>query len=207
MIRITILCEPYDLHESEYYLEGYQKPIMDFNIRGGACVFIQNGLHFTPIQPPHPVNESCWFYIKTKDNVQRLFGCIYRSPNSPEVNNHNLLMNIKWAQETYTEIVLIGDFNVPSINWENDTATTNYGQNLLDCINDNYLEQLVTEPTRFRTGNIPSLLDLIITSDPNIISDLKITDPFGKSDHVSLVFYLHNAICRNKNKSIQRYNY
>ena len=149
--------------------------------------------------PPHPLQESCWFYIKTEDNVPRLYGCVYRSPNSSDQNNEELLNNINWAKENYREIILIGDYNIPSISWQTHETTSRYAQNFLDCINDNYLEQHIEAYTRFREGQAPSTLDLVFSSDPGIISSIQLRDPFGKSDHLSIYLELQNAVkpCKN----------
>ena len=194
------------IDNSEYFISGFQKPILDFNNRGGTCVYFREGLQYTEVLPPNNVNESNWFCMKTSDNISRLYACIYRSPNSDDENNENLLRNISWAHENYTEVVIVGDMNIPSINWENDTATTEYGRRFVDCVNDNYLEQLIEHPTRYRHGNNPSLLDLILTSDPDIVSSLEYRDPFGKCDHVSLYFEVNNKVLK-ESETKYRYNY
>ena len=54
------------------------------------------------------------------------------------------------------------------------------------------MEQLIDEQTRYREGQTPSLLDLLIVSDPDIVSNLSYCDPFGKSDHITICFDLRN---------------
>ena len=125
-------------------------------MRGGACVFVRTGLDFTIIKPPNITQESIWISIKTHDKINRLYGCIYRSPNSSNINNENLLSNLKWASENFTEIILIGDFNIPQINWLNYECSNVFAQSFLETILDCYMEQLLLEPTRFREGQNPS---------------------------------------------------
>jgi hypothetical protein len=48
------------------------------------------------------------------------------------------------------------------------------------------LTQLVTAPTRFRTGQNPSLMDLILTNDVNLITSVEYCSPIGISDHCVL---------------------
>ena len=62
----------------------------------------------------------------------------------------------------------------------------------MDCLNDNRFEQLITEPTRFRLRQMPSVLDLIITSDPKICANLSIRNPLGKCDHATLYSSVKN---------------
>ncbi|XP_044745064.1 uncharacterized protein LOC123306927 [Coccinella septempunctata] len=53
-----------------------------------------------------------------------------------------------------------------------------------DMIRDSDLTQLVDFPTRFRGTQSPSLLDLILVNDTDIVSNIEQHPPFGKSDHV-----------------------
>ena len=84
----------------------------------------------------------------------------------------------------FPQIILAGDFNLPSISWIDGTGQVNtdpsYGtdvnQLLLESVNEFGLEQLVTEPTR--RGNI---LDLIFSSHPDSIKNVEVIP--GMSDH------------------------
>ena len=61
-----------------------------------------------------------------------------------KLNQHRSLPNM----------LLVGDFNLPDILWENSSLRPNlvYSSGLsyqmMDVVNDNYLTQMVTEPTR-----------------------------------------------------------
>ena len=48
--------------------------------------------------------------------------------------------------------------------------------------------QHVTQPTRGRREDAPSLLDLILTNEQEMVSALKCISPLGKSDHAVLQF-------------------
>ena len=52
----------------------------------------------------------------------------------------------------------------------------------IDVIQDEFWTQHITEPTRYRFGQTPSLLDL------EIITNVTYTEPLGKSDHLCLTF-------------------
>ncbi|RZC38973.1 hypothetical protein BDFB_010704, partial [Asbolus verrucosus] len=43
---------------------------------------------------------------------------------------------------------------------------------------------IITDFTRFRLTQNPSLIDLLMTSDPDLISSVEIADHVGISDHV-----------------------
>jgi len=49
------------------------------------------------------------------------------------------------------------------------------------------LYQHMSEPTHFKPGIAPSLLDLVITNEEGMISDLSYLPPLGKSAHLFLL--------------------
>ena len=60
---------------------------------------------------------------------------------------------------------------------------------------DALLTQHSLKPTRHRPGQKSSTLDLVFTSDPDIIQDLSQPSPIGCSDHICL----HSSfVCREK---------
>jgi len=64
----------------------------------------------------------------------------------------------------------MGDFNYPKINWSTlDSDSDPPSTAVRDLILDNYLYQHVREPTREN-----NILDLIISSNESIFSDIKI---------------------------------
>ena len=85
----------------------------------------------------------------------------------------------------------MGDFNFSDINWSDMTTTANEQHSttiFIESIRDSYLFQHVTEPTRIRENNEPSLLDLIFINEEEMVSDLQYDSSSGKSDHVVLSF-------------------
>ena len=86
----------------------------------------------------------------------------------------------------------MGDFNLKEINWVNLSTTIvneNHPANkFLETIRDNYLYQHVNKPTRYRDGQVPSLLDLVMTNEEGMIEDMQFLPGLGKSDHCVIVF-------------------
>ena len=56
-------------------------------------------------------------------------------------------------------MIILGDFNFPSINWQTLLGTSEASSLFCDFVYNNNLDQLVTEPTHVK-GNI---LDLILS--------------------------------------------
>ena len=63
-------------------------------------------------------------------------------------------------KKKYQHTVIMGDFNYPNINWENHSGTLQQEIDFIKGIQNCYLYQHVTKPTRARGTNKPNLLDL-----------------------------------------------
>jgi len=84
----------------------------------------------------------------------------------------------------------MGDFNYPDIDWI--TQTVNPGataetHRFLECLDDNFVTQHVTEHRRSK-----AVLDLVMTRDPYIISSVNVMEPLGGSDHNMVTFVVHH---------------
>ena len=89
----------------------------------------------------------------------------------------------------------MGDFNFRYINWSDMNTASNDQHNstlFIESIRDSFLFQHVTEPTRIRENNEPSILDLIFTNKEEMVSDIQYESSLGKSDHLILSFKFNN---------------
>ena len=76
----------------------------------------------------------------------------------------------------------MGDFNMPDVEWSDDGTPVLFNEsspNLLisDAINNASFVKLVTGFTFINNGNLVSLLDLILVSDPNRVTPIEIGPP------------------------------
>src|SRR3989442_5763260 len=78
----------------------------------------------------------------------------------------------------------MGDFNYPDINWELQEAGPG-GIAFLDRIQDSFLIQNVSKPTRGE-----NILDLVFSSEENMVSEMEIRCPVANSDHNVLTWHL-----------------
>ena len=136
-----------------------------------------------------------------------IIGGIYRSPNSSYDNNEKLWKTITYMASLYKDnMLLMGDFNCSGIDWTNqltvDQDTNSLNNKLIETLMDSYLEQVITENTRARGSNIPSLLDLVLCYDREQISNIAYLGPLGKSDHcvVTLLYNITFESCSYKVK-------
>ena len=112
--------------------------------------------------PPEMVMAS--FQVK---RLHVLVGCVYRPPNSTQEYTNMVTSNLLWTQQQHQDAVYLvgGDFNLPDINWEDQSISGH--QNLvainngyLNCFQDLGLEQIVNFPSRY---NPDRTLDLLLT--------------------------------------------
>ena len=182
----------------EYNLVGYDifhNDTLDTKIpHRGIILYIKKNLKATQISFVNSCfNESIWVSIDLKFNETLLIGCIYRSPNSNDNNNSKLIELINEVSNSkFSKLLIMGDFNFPNIDWKLETCSFSNGaaSNFLENIKDNFLCQHIMLPTRGRYGQNTSLLDLILTNDEDIVKDVSINSPLGKSDHSVIKFKL-----------------
>ena len=88
----------------------------------------------------------------------------------------------KASSQSYTHMIITGDSNVKEIDWVNHFTNTNPNHLAykIFLINDKFLNQLVTEPTRYRRGEMANTLDWILTDSPHLIDSFDIGPPLGE---------------------------
>jgi len=142
------------------------------------------------------IDEAVWYCIQLKNNDKMLIDVVYHSPNSNSEYNSKIIDLIPKLSECvgYSHCLLLGDFNFPNINWASLDGDQSLSAGFLNACEDAFLTQHVTKPTRHRHGQTSSILDLIFTSDSDMIEDSNIThlSPLGSSDHEVLLW---NVIC------------
>ena len=121
-------------------------------------MYIKHELLAVEINIEHQFKEFICVKINLANNDKLLIACIYRSAS--DVENYkllnDLLLCISKLEESFTHMLITGDFNFRNINWERWEAKDMVSQNFLECVRDCYLEQIVEQPTRYRVNQEPS---------------------------------------------------
>ena len=82
--------------------------------------------------------------------------------------------------------LIVGDFNCPRINWvEYTSSSDNVHSTLLNFVISNGLSQFVHFPTRCE-----NILDLILSTDNQLLNSVSPNPPLGHSDHILVTFTL-----------------
>ncbi len=200
----------YKLTEPELSLEGYDSWCV-LETGRGVIIYTKKVLNAELVSLNSIIKDAVFISVKLKDSDKLLIGCIYRSPSSSADENKQLNeMLTEACSLNYSHLLITGDLNYGKINWINWTTPGDNREaedhKFLETCRDNYLYQHVQEPTRGRRNNEPSLLDLILTNEENMIENIKYKSPLGASDHIVLSFNFKCYALKKKTTRI-RYQY
>ena len=161
----------------------------------GICIYVSNVLQSCEVTfPDSDFSEQLWVRIKLLGGDSLLVGCIYRSPSSNDDSIQQFRHLLQLVMTSCPSHLLIaGDFNLGDIDWLNHLSLaplSHCSHTFLEVINDFFLHQHVTFPTRFRQGNSPRVLDLVFTNEEDMVQNLHALPGLGKSDHIVLRFSL-----------------
>jgi hypothetical protein len=174
-------------------LDGYTIYRNDRNHKkgGGVCIYVSNELlsdnEVIPIVTNTPGIESLFLQVHNQ-SWNFILGCVYRPPSS-NINDDCTLLDVLGELTTrHDKVFVFGDFNMPDISWSRNSGhcRSPSSQLMVDFLTNNHMRQLITQPTRFRANQQPSVLDLILTTEDSSLTNVQYLDPVGKSDHVSL---------------------
>ncbi len=114
--------------------------------------------------------------------------CVYR-PSSTFLGNDKVLFDfINQLTQLYEKNFIFADLIMPNVSWLLDLSQSS--QLLVDLLINRHLLQHLLQPTRYRSNQNPSLLDLIISSDDISLSSLDYLISIGISDHITLIVNL-----------------
>ena len=182
-----------------------QENLGESGIRGVA-IYIKNTIESEEVKLCNVHKDHLWIEVKLKGNDKLLCGCIYRSPAKDKAMETTKQINQIFHSLNsinFSHLLICGDFNYPEIDWDTEYVNVESIKLFLQTIQSNFLHQHVCKPTRFRSGQEPSLLDLILTNEEGMINDLNHYPGIGDSDHECLVFKLKCYVDYSKEKPLK----
>ena len=202
LVGITESWATGNILDAELSLDGYQMFRWDRstgNRGGGVLLYVRDSIKATEFHIDSEFGDHVWCLIG-----DLLFGIIYRSINSQIVgldSNKNLLKLLREVSSKH--VLILGDFNYPEIDWSTYSALPSASQDcceLISTVEDCFFCQHVTMPTRGA-----SILDLVLSKEPDLVSNVQIISSLGRSDHNMVMFTVHlhcrqftnNRILRN----------
>jgi hypothetical protein len=186
----------------------------------GVAIYTKQHLNAIPIETPgtKAFKDSVWISIPGKNKDDLLTGCIYRSGSPDKATTldpqlHHMIKDMTLNTD-HKRVLIAGDFNHPKILWIPSPVTSckHTSENhpdvkFVNLINEAMLHQHVSKPTRDRENQQPTLDDLILTSDPDMIDEIEHTAHLGASDHQCLKFNIYSTFSKFQPKPQTRLKY
>ena len=142
------------------------------------------------IFPLDNTQYTVWAQL-TGDNNQRVnIGVVYRPPTQTAAIDDLLYREINYQITRHQHTVIMGDFNLPDINWDNIDVQSYYtdrsgreqrqtsSEKFIELMQNNFLIQNVNEPTR-----LDNILDLVLSTEENLVQNVKVGEQIANSDH------------------------
>ena len=134
--------------------------------------------------------------VNGPDNLWELLNCKIRNQegqvievavfyHSPKRIDSEWLTFIK-QQSTRRNIMILGDFNMPEIDWDSmscSASVSSLSTLLLNTVLEGKISQHVHENSRIASGSIVSCLDLVFTRYSQEIDHVQLLPPISSSDH------------------------
>lgn len=184
----------------------FRNDFISSTVKHGVCIYVKNTLKVYRYQEENSLPNTLAIYLP---KYKLYILTVYRPPStSPEENS--LLIDYINRFCLGREVLLLGDFNLPSIHWDSavcDVGVSTVDSLFLDLFNTLGLFQWVLEPTFIRSGNT---LDLVLTSESDRVISLETHPPFPHCGHTLVKFdYLFQedvhveGICSESRQGIQ----
>lgn len=212
LIAITETWLPPEAYDAEFQLPGMSIIRRDRTSRGGGVALYYNTA--LTCEPIDLLNDGCPDALFCSLHLQGRDTClvvvVYRPPNNPADWDAQLILTLQKAlRAKFTHILIMGDFNTPSL-CTNPFPQGTFDAQLRDLIESTPLYNHVRAPTRYRGQTIPSLLDLVLTNEELMVESVDILQPLGCSDHSVLNFSYTTYASRNdkpQHKAVAVTNY
>ena len=145
---------------------------------GGLCIFVHNSIPFrirNNFSVSDADHETLFIELENKREKNILIGVTYKPPGGNTKKFNSFLANILCAaNKENKKIFLLGDFNLDSLNYDNDVNVQNVFNNLFS----NGFIPLINKPTRVTTET-NSIIDHIFS---NCFFENDVTSGIIKSD-------------------------
>ena len=130
------------------------------------------------------------------DGNKTFFLSLYRSPSQSHEEFDIFLQNFESDLDYISNqnpflVTILGDFNAKSSNWWQSDSNTHEGLQI-DSLTSYYgFHQLISEPTHV-LANSSSCIDLIFTSQPNLVAESGVLSSLHNNCHHNIVFVKFN---------------
>ena len=174
-------------------IDGYNPVRSDHSSntkREGVCIYYKNHLPLR-VMNINSLNECIVFDIKLGDKICS-FAVLYRPPSQSTDEFESFSKNLELTldrvmQNTPYMMVLLGDFNAKCTNWYKHDKTNFEGIAIENISSQSGLYHVINEPTHI-LENSSSCIDLIFTSEPNLITESGVRPSLHPNCHHQVIY-------------------
>ena len=149
---------------------------------GGVMLAIDNNITSRLIEC-HNILEAITVLVSLYS--KEIVICLLYIPPDADQVYHSILLTYLFTLSSYDHLMILGDFNLHDIDWDNYQGQSDFSCHFCDMMFDMNLEQSVNKPTHIK-GNI---LDVILTNfDIDQPTVLDSCPPGLSSDHFMVTF-------------------
>ena len=150
----------------------------------GVCAYVHEGILVDCVTSP--MRNVLMFRLVKQD----VFILVVYRPPSYTVSENEELVHVLHEQVLGKEVIIVGDFNLPNIQWKSvEELPTDHVPPLesmfLDVFSLSGLTQWVVEPSFPSSGNT---LDLLLTSEEDRVGKVLLSPPLPACDHCPVLF-------------------
>lgn len=160
----------------------YRKDSVENRSKHGVCCYVKSNIKIGNVNSEVP-NTLALEMLPWKVYVV----IVYRPPSNNNEANESLRTFIgTFCPEK--EVIILGDFNLPSLKWNNLNISEHaspFDHSFLNTFTNLSLTQWIDQPTFFPSSNI---LDLVLTSESDRVLEVQIDPPFPACHHALIVF-------------------
>jgi len=187
-----------DSHEWSAVMDGYK--LFRRDRRGktgnGVALYVRDCFDCTELDGCDDKVECLWVKMRGKANkADILLVVCYRPPNQDEEVDEVFYKRLA-ESSLLLPLVLVGDFNLLDICWKYNTVERIQSRRFLEYVEDNFLTQLVREPTREGAS-----LGLLFTNREGLVGDVVVRGRLGLSAHEMIEFAVFGEVKRGANKT------
>ena len=197
---------------NEVFPDTYSVIRRDRNRNGGG-VFLAHKKDLIITEIPEVIqnsnNEFLLAKLETDKNPPLFLGVFYR----PTDNNQQPLIELQnqihhlTSRSKLPHLIIGGDFNAPSINWETNTVKNNpqYGakihEMILEITEKNSLHQMVNKTTHGK-----NTLDLLFTTSPDLLSACRTLPGMSKHEAVFMNYEMRASLSKKLPREVLCFN-
>ena len=132
----------------------------------GVAIYVKDNLYFKEVQLKSIYDDHVWVEIRLMNGARQR---IERKALKMFVTSFLII-----SFRNNSHLLICGDFNYPGIDWECDYVgdSPNTTAAFIETIQERYFYQHIFEPTRFRDGHEPGLLDLVLSNEEGMVYNL-----------------------------------